>query len=170
MSKIKNGANLNCFACNKLFYVGKARLKTAKYCSDHCRTKVQWKDNKYIYNCLKCGKLCEAPPSSVKKYCSLDCSMTSYSDRYDRKIRDAMLRKLRPNTRVSASSLKKAIFSLREHKCEKCGWNEHRSALELHHIDENARNNSQENLQILCANCHRRTHWGDFKVKKEDLC
>lgn len=36
--------------------------------------------------------------------------------------------------------------------------------LELHHIDYNARNNSQKNLELLCSNCHRAKH-----LKKEKL-
>lgn len=40
--------------------------------------------------------------------------------------------------------------------CELCGFvAEHRSQLDLDHIDGNHSNNNPENLQTLCANCHR---------------
>jgi predicted HNH restriction endonuclease len=30
--------------------------------------------------------------------------------------------------------------------------------LVIHHIDRNRRNNADENLMVLCPNCHTRTH------------
>jgi len=44
-----------------------------------------------------------------------------------------------------------------EEKCYKCGnvyWLEYKMPLELHHIDGNKNNNSLDNLQLLCPNCH----------------
>jgi ribosomal protein L37E len=46
-----------------------------------------------------------------------------------------------------------------EHKkdyCEECGFVAiHRSQLDIDHIDGNNSNDSLNNLQTLCANCHR---------------
>ena len=47
-------------------------------------------------------------------------------------------------------------------KCEICGWGETNKytntiPLEIHHMDGNYRNNSEENLQLLCPNCHSLT-------------
>lgn len=45
----------------------------------------------------------------------------------------------------------------KEHKCECCGqkeWLGQPIPLELHHIDGNRNNNSLENFQLLCPNCH----------------
>lgn len=45
----------------------------------------------------------------------------------------------------------------KENKCEICGtliWQGVRLPLELHHKDGNHFNNSLDNLQILCPNCH----------------
>jgi hypothetical protein len=40
--------------------------------------------------------------------------------------------------------------------CERCGFvPEHRMQLDVDHIDGDRSNNSLENLQTLCANCHR---------------
>lgn len=43
-----------------------------------------------------------------------------------------------------------------------CGWGEINSytkkvPLEVHHIDGNYLNNNEENLQLLCPNCHALT-------------
>lgn len=46
--------------------------------------------------------------------------------------------------------------------CQLCGWNQvnpttNRMPLEVHHIDGNCTNNKEENLQLLCPNCHSLT-------------
>lgn len=46
---------------------------------------------------------------------------------------------------------------LKENKCECCGineWQGKKIPLELHHKNNNHYDNSLENLQILCPNCH----------------
>ena len=55
---------------------------------------------------------------------------------------------------------------IKERKCECCGnthWLGEPIVLELHHIDGNKTNNSLENLQLLCPNCH--AHTDNFKSK-----
>ena len=45
------------------------------------------------------------------------------------------------------------------YKCELCGWNKvnphtGKIPLEIHHKDGNWQNNKEDNLQVLCPNCH----------------
>lgn len=57
----------------------------------------------------------------------------------------------------------------REYKCEKCGiskWNGKDLKLQVHHIDGNHFNNTLENLQILCPNCHSQTDTFSGKKNK----
>lgn len=47
-------------------------------------------------------------------------------------------------------------------KCEKCGWGEinpttQKTPLEVHHINGDCTDNREENLQLLCPNCHSLT-------------
>ena len=59
---------------------------------------------------------------------------------------------------------------VKEWKCECCGlteWNGQPIPLELHHIDGDRSNNTKENLQILCANCHSQTE--NFRGKKNRI-
>lgn len=49
---------------------------------------------------------------------------------------------------------------IKENKCECCGiseWQGKPLAIQLHHIDGNRRNNSLQNLIMLCPNCHSQT-------------
>lgn len=40
--------------------------------------------------------------------------------------------------------------------CEECGFiPEHKCQLDVDHVDGDHSNNKKENLQTLCANCHR---------------
>ena len=61
---------------------------------------------------------------------------------------------------TKAVNLKEHLIIERGHKCEKCGnteWFGQPIALEVHHIDGDRTNNSVENLQVLCPNCHATT-------------
>lgn len=64
---------------------------------------------------------------------------------------------------TSFSFFKKGLLKekLLVNKCYKCGlgniWNNEILILQLDHIDGNRKNNSLENLRILCPNCHSQT-------------
>ena len=53
-----------------------------------------------------------------------------------------------------------AITALRGHQCEKCGlseWLNKNIPLEVHHKDGDPLNNTLDNLELLCPNCHALT-------------
>ena len=60
--------------------------------------------------------------------------------------------------RVEASKLRRALIgSGVSYKCNCCGiieWNNQPLVLEIDHINEQYWNNTKENLQFLCPNCH----------------
>lgn len=43
-------------------------------------------------------------------------------------------------------------------KCKYCG-DTRKYVLQVHHIDQNRKNNKLENLEVLCANCHLEVHY-----------
>ena len=60
---------------------------------------------------------------------------------------------------IASAKLKEKLFkdSLKEEKCELCGisvWQGVKLPLELHHKNGKHNDNSFDNLQILCPNCH----------------
>lgn len=58
------------------------------------------------------------------------------------------------------ASIKKHLRKERGDACEICGiedWLGNAISIELHHIDGDNTNNSKENLQLLCPNCHSQT-------------
>lgn len=56
-------------------------------------------------------------------------------------------------------------IKLRGAKCEVCAGDGTTSRLEIHHKDENPRNNDPANLMTLCQRCHAAHHWN---VKRLD--
>jgi hypothetical protein len=55
---------------------------------------------------------------------------------------------------------------LKQHKCEVCYnsmWNNKPIPIELHHLNGDSTDNSIENLQIICPNCHAQTE--NYKSK-----
>lgn len=70
---------------------------------------------------------------------------------------------LKENCCYPTDRLKKRLFKegIKEEKCEICGlisWLDKEISLQLHHKDGDNTNNSLENLQILCPNCHSQTN------------
>lgn len=58
--------------------------------------------------------------------------------------------------------LRRYLFDKYNNKCQKCGWKEinpytGKIPLQIHHIDGDCTNNTEENLQLLCPNCHSLT-------------
>lgn len=64
--------------------------------------------------------------------------------------------------------IRRYLFEKNDNKCEQCGWGEknpytNKIPLEIHHIDGNYKNNTEDNLQLLCPNCHALTN--NFKSR-----
>lgn len=62
---------------------------------------------------------------------------------------------------TDAVRLKKHLIKEKGHNCECCSlthWQNQLISLELHHKDGDASNNSKDNLQLLCPNCHSITN------------
>lgn len=66
-------------------------------------------------------------------------------------------------------AFKDKLIKIRGHKCERCNlekWLDLPISLELHHIDGDKSNNTKENLELLCPNCHSYTDNYGSKNKK----
>lgn len=85
----------------------------------------------------------------------------------------SILEKLARGSQITSSKIRDQLISegLKEHRCERCKnteWEGFPIPLQLHHIDGNHENNSFENLQLLCPNCHSLTDtFCRKKTKKE---
>ena len=71
----------------------------------------------------------------------------------------SLMQYLQDSKDIQSNKVRKKLLDegYKEYKCEKCGlssWLNNPIPLELHHKDGNHYNNSLENFQLLCPNCH----------------
>ena len=64
---------------------------------------------------------------------------------------------------ITSYKLKNRLLKdgIKQRKCEMCSnqkWNDEPIPLELHHINGNNKDNSLDNLMLLCPNCHALTN------------
>ena len=146
-----------CLICSKVLYVKKfhASKGWGKYCSKKCQFKGQW--NGRWLKCDSCGKKIYRRISDIKKsrskkfFCSRNCHC-SWENENVRCGENA------PNW-VAGHTVYRILMRRRkiEEKCKKCGLRDRR-VLIVHHRDKNRKNNSLENLEWLCHNCHYIVH------------
>lgn len=107
--------------------------------------------------CLNCNK--EIP--NRNKYCSLGCQKEYEYKIYIAEWKKGLKNGMRGQYQLSMH-IKTYLLKKYNNKCSKCGWGEVNSytqkiPLEIEHIDGNYENNSEENLTVLCPNCHSLT-------------
>lgn len=72
---------------------------------------------------------------------------------------------------IKAKNMFDALVNLRGRKCECCGsshWLGKEITLEVHHKDGDSLNNTLDNLELLCPNCHSLTdNWRGKNIKKK---
>jgi hypothetical protein len=108
--------------------------------------------------CKNCGKGFFKFQSKINdgrgKYCSKSCMIEHRKGIPNLKIKGENngMWKENPNDntfRIRANKLKQKI------ECELCGRKQN---LRIHHKDKNCRNNTPNNLIVICESCHRQLH------------
>lgn len=110
-----------------------------------------------VSNCILCGK----EIYGGYKYCSSECQQTYQHNEWVKKWKDGNVSGTIGKYEVS-SHIRRYLFDKYNCKCQKCGWGEvnktsNKVPLQIHHIDGNCLNNKEENLELLCPNCHSLT-------------
>jgi len=111
---------------------GKRLLKHGKrYCSHSCAAKAQW-----------------GSPEKIRSWLAGEIDAGKPAGKDDKKN--------------LAEWARNYLLEEANWKCPLCGWDTPhpktgKPPLEVDHIDGNRRNNSRENLQVLCPNCHSLT-------------
>jgi len=108
-------------------------------------------------NCKNCLK----EISNRSKYCSNKCQKEFEYKQYIIKWKNGEVSGMRGDYQISMN-IKRYIFEKYNNKCVQCGWGEtnpytNTLPLEIEHIDGNYKNNSEDNLILLCPNCHSLT-------------
>lgn len=107
--------------------------------------------------CLNCGK--EIPTRN--KYCNNICQNEFAHKEYIRRWKNGDEDGMRGSDQVSVH-IRSYLFEKFENKCQICGWSKmnvftEKFPLTVHHLDGDCRNNNEDNLELLCPNCHSLT-------------
>ena len=160
---------LYCENCNK-------ELKTGqyKYCCKSCAAKVnnikfpkRSKEFKIVKNkrirvkkqkneCRFCKKPCN------RFYCNRQCQKLFQSDFLLKNWQDGLDCGFAGKTKQLKIFIRRFLLHKYNYKCSKCGWDKihpttNKVPLEINHIDGDAENCKESNLEVICPNCHSLT-------------
>jgi len=153
-----------CLHCNNVIEVKEgesiANIRKRKFCDSSCSAKYNNKISKVKPKtyCLSCGKELS---NRLTTYCDNTCygnyNYKEYIKRWKKGEETGVF-----GTYGTKPYLKRYLLEKYNGQCCKCGWHEVNITtgnipLELHHIDGDYLNNKEDNLSLLCPNCHSLT-------------
>jgi len=145
-----------CLNCKKTFI---KKESVQKFCDKSCSATYNNKRRvRKLRFCVSCGEVLYK--KSQKKYCSTKCQADHYYNDYITRWKSGLEHGL-SGYGVSAH-IKRYLLKKYCNKCSQCGWSEvspHTGniPLETEHHDGDWKNNREENLCLLCPNCHSLT-------------
>ena len=147
-----------CLCCGKEI-TGKYK-NTKKFCNSSCSATYNnmLREKKTRY-CINCGNVLNN--RSQKVFCSLNCSTEYRYVEYIKRWKNGEESGIAGEYGIS-QNIRRYLKEKYDNKCQLCGWGEINTftgnvPLEVHHIDGDYTNNTEENLQLLCPNCHSLT-------------
>ena len=107
--------------------------------------------------CLNCGK----EITRGNKFCNNKCQQEYYYKQYIERWKNGEETGIKGKDDTSAH-IRRYLFDKYNNSCQECGWDKVNPytglvPLQIHHIDGDCKNNKEENLQLLCPNCHSLT-------------
>lgn len=152
----------SCEICG-IFYKKQARLACGAtqehYCTKTCYTTSQKVNTHTLVICAHCGVDFQKLNSKL----SNSKSGLYFCCRKHKDLGQKYIKEIQP----SHYGLGNGKYDYREKAlsvlgtvCNKCGYCDNKLALDVHHKDRNRENNSIDNLEVLCANCHAIEHRG----------
>lgn len=166
---------VNCKYCNKEFKPPTRDINrgNGKFCSKSCassfRKGVQQK-TRLVFICSnpKCGKEFLKLASNFRKnssksglrFCNRKCKDEAQSLEVGLKAIQPSHFGTKDNSSPTSRNYRPiAAKHLDMTKCNRCLFNLRPEVLQVHHKDRNRRNNTLENLEVLCPTCHIIDHY-----------
>jgi len=153
VERYKRKPNVLCLVCGLPIYRRPAVIKSNSgnvFCSQTCYGLSTRKESPCV--------VCKTPilASANKITCSRSCA---------NKHRAGIQYKINQPRNIvrDQRSLKQKLLQKRGTICERCRYNKIQEILVLHHKNRDRTNNTTENLEILCPNCHAEEHYGKEK-------
>lgn len=151
-----------CLHCKSPFEASTRELNrgNAKFCSQSCSSSYFGSLKKKPPNvtCAYCGKAFYKRPSRLSQ--SKSGLYFCCRDHKDRAQRIGGIKAIQPSHYgETITRYRDLAFRFLPNKCSRCDYDKNVAALAVHHKDGNRSNNSLENLEIICCNCHAIEHW-----------
>lgn len=153
---IKEKTKKYCLVCGK-----ELTGNRTSYCSKECskqRNNIYYRTVGIVKKCNYCGK--EFIGRYDRKYCSNKCANNF---KKEKNIKLFLEGKYFNNGNIKIPDvIREFLYKKNNYKCEVCGYEGYnlktgKTILQIHHIDGNSKNNSPDNLQVICPNCHAKT-------------
>jgi hypothetical protein len=112
----------------------------------------------HTYNCVECNKESIYRVSKNNLYCSITCQATSQYKKYVDDWKNGIISGAGVNG--PSKHIKRYLLDKYKNSCYTCGidsWNNKTITLEIEHIDGDSTNNTEDNLAVICPNCHSQT-------------
>lgn len=132
-----------CPRCGKESYKG----RITKGVCFNCYRKYFWKQK--LITCKRCGR---QKPNQAFGYCAGCYNFVFH------------LENTKAHNHKKYHNIDYETYKKKTEKCLVCGFDK---VMELHHVDENHKNNSKDNLIGLCPNHHKMLH--NFQYREEVL-
>lgn len=146
---LRKRVQLNCYTCDASFERLPSELHDGKYfCSSSCSASHTNKERKEPNPCRQCAT--DLP--SRRKFCTTACAdmfrYRTFIDEWKQGHHQTFL-----------SAYIRRWLREQKNECWQCGWKEVHPVtgiipVQVDHIDGKSKNNSPENLRLLCPNCH----------------
>lgn len=162
--KSRKGYQKVCPICNQKFFTRISQ--DYRCCSHYCKTEYSKLHTKIWVelNCANCNKVFKRR----KNHLTNSKSGLYFCDRKCKEFAQSLkggLKAIQPSHYGTAGIDYRSLFAEHELVCKRCGYNEFRSCVDIHHIDEDRNNNDKSNLIPLCCNCHLGLHRGAWKFE-----
>lgn len=158
-AKVGKRITLECLQCQKPFKKFQhhaAQVKSGRYfCSRACQ---QQSTIIHRVDCLSCKK---EVIGKGRVYCSSECQWTHTYDENIRKWKSGEIEGINAAEGLR-SWLRRYLLDKADNQCSECGWckvnpTTGKIPLQIDHVDGNYKNNTEENLRVLCPCCHSLT-------------
>lgn len=151
----------NCKLCNKEFVKPEGGWRNKVFCSLECGNKyagIARTDPSKMKQC-RCGQMAKSYGS---KYCSRKCSSRFVYEDFIRRWLDGEEKGYGDKYFQISNQVRRYIKEKYHNECARCGWNQINPStgnvpVQIDHIDGDASNCKEENLILLCPNCHSLT-------------